>query len=436
MSISPSSNAATAPTAYQDLHIRCESKAPALQQENLNTLPGNLTYVILDNISGQAEGLVKSDRKNVYEFDSSPSEQQVVDKVATIVLSSPDRIKESRTVSGIPDDNEQRSLEDDNMDTLTPSSMDTTIHIGFPKVEQILNLWVAQGDCQEKRAEAALRIRAFLNHKTERSLILSYLCLKSSPDIFAEEPFISRLQILNLSFNSLEQLSKTISCCKQLSALQIYANPLLSQIPWEIARLPKLEQIWISHDMRSLLNPLNQIREGYQPQADRQIKKDQFVFGISDDMATPTSSYLLTPLPHIIWDGSFDLWVAQGDIEENRAEAKLRMIYFLRDPQATLLDLSYLRLKSLPDCLLNDQSFISRIQNLNLSFNSLRELPGVIYDCSQLITLDISKNPLESNIDARIRQHPRLKQLLISNNRCSLLPGPLFKEDGDDCLSF
>ncbi len=61
-----------------------------------------------------------------------------------------------------------------------------------------------------------------------------------------------------------------------------------------------------------------------------------------------------------------DEWSQQGESQENRAEAKDRIINFLKNPNENSLNLSGLNLKSLPH-IFDKQPFIFRLKALNLA---------------------------------------------------------------------
>ncbi len=225
MSAQPSSNPATTPTAYQDLHTRYESSNLIVQQESSNTLPESF----------QTGGQVKTDRREIHELDPLFSEQQAIHQVTATVLNSPKRIRKSRTAPRIPNNCKQHSLGDDSMAPPTRSQ------------KEILNQSVKQGASEERRANPESRMIYFLMNSEQTTLDLSGFGLESVPVCLLEKSFNRRLEELNLSGNNLRSIPKKIDQLRHLKVLHL-ANNQLQSLPKEIHRLRHLKVLHLANN--------------------------------------------------------------------------------------------------------------------------------------------------------------------------------------------
>ena len=86
-----------------------------------------------------------------------------------------------------------------------------------------------------------------------------------------------------------------------------------------------------------------------------------------------------------------DEWIDQAEPTEQRAEARSKIIDFLKDPRETSLDLDKMRLKSLPS-IFDQPPFILRLKLLSLCHNQLISLPEHIGLLRKLTFLNLAGN--------------------------------------------
>ena len=123
-----------------------------------------------------------------------------------------------------------------------------------------------------------------------------------------------------------------------------------------------------------------------------------------------------------------DTWVAEGEAEEQRAEARDRIVYFLKNAnqhQRQELNLEGLGLKSLPS-IFDAPCFASQLKYLFLSRNKLTTLPDQIGKLENLKFLFLEDNQL-ATLPEQVCQLWKLKELSLSNNRFITLPDQIGK---------
>ena len=108
---------------------------------------------------------------------------------------------------------------------------------------------------------------------------------------------------------------------------------------------------------------------------------------------------------------------SEEPLRDRATEEALRRIEQARKNGARKLDLSDLKLSTLPEAI----GQLSQLQELYLSGNQLSTLPEAIGQLSQLQELDLSGNQL-STLPEAIGQLSQLQALDLSGNQLSTLP--------------
>jgi Leucine-rich repeat (LRR) protein len=110
-------------------------------------------------------------------------------------------------------------------------------------------------------------------------------------------------------------------------------------------------------------------------------------------------------------------WLSKEFSRDPATKEALRRIEEVRKSGATSLDLSKLKLSTLPEAI----GQLSQLQQLYLSGNQLSTLPEAIGQLSQLQVLYLSSNRLRTLPEA-IGQLSQLQKLDLSDNQLSTLP--------------
>ena len=119
----------------------------------------------------------------------------------------------------------------------------------------------------------------------------------------------------------------------------------------------------------------------------------------TDVMTTEVLSDIQESVEQVFITQALDAWVAESSPEEKCAEARAKILYYLKTPALTSLDLSNLGLKSLPN-IFNVQGF-KKTTTLNLDNNQLAALPPSFGNLARLTYLDLSGNPLVTHLAPR-----------------------------------
>ncbi|MBX3719860.1 MAG: leucine-rich repeat domain-containing protein [Parachlamydiales bacterium] len=242
MSSQASSNESSALTVYQHLLRLHQSEDLIAKHESLNALPASYRQQIFSSISAQSGQALEADYGKVHVFNSLPKLQQAVAKVAVYAFQTLDQAEKDEIVSKIsehPGRNEMENLAADNIPVLLETMHDSLGDLS-PELQKILDEWVDQATEGEQRNEARSKVIDFLKDPRQTKIDLDSLKLKSLPEIFNAQPFISRLEILWLGDNCLTSLPEQICQLHNLQDLRLYWNQLTS-LPEEFSQLQNLE---------------------------------------------------------------------------------------------------------------------------------------------------------------------------------------------------
>ena len=113
-------------------------------------------------------------------------------------------------------------------------------------------------------------------------------------------------------------------------------------------------------------------------------------------------------------------WENENALGENRQAAVQRIRGFLNNTSQRTLDLSSLRLSTLPS-IFNSDPFVTRLTMLNVSLNQLTALPEAIGELRALQRLDVGFNQLTALPEA-IGRLQALQRLEVFNNQLRALP--------------
>ena len=404
---------------------------PEEKEECLNALPNNIRKKLFHNICVLAEHRPEALYGQMHIFDSPSQLQEAVQKVAEELFKSlpqtrQDQIEKtikreygslvlyhlSRAYHGAPAGNLPLMLR----------SMHSWAGGLTPKLQDILDAWVDEGEATEQRAEARKEILLFLTESQKNHLYLESLNLKNLPDIFNKYPFVSRLTHLNLSRNQLAVLPKTMGHLQNLEMLNLSWNLDLEELPNELIKLPG--DCGVSLTNTKLLERIH----SYDPKKALLFSPSKARF---ETNSNATIEFLRCYCPSAVFSGDLTselrdrltAWVCEGEAGEARAEAADRIMNFLKNPGESTLKLGGLDLKSLP-LIFDAPPFAARLTTLILSSNQLEELPEQIAQLHNLISLVLDDNQL-TTLPEQIAQLPHLATLVLSNNRLKTLPRPI-----------
>ncbi len=283
MSLQPLTEPVNRWTLYERLFNLHYSNASALNQENLDRLPEKFREVIFFNIWEQAGRPDIPNYGKLHVFESEDRLKNAVNKAALAVLGSfNQRIQDEIFVEiwkycgrSITQDSQWGKHYAPNNIPLLLQVMQRVLGELTPELQTILDEWVKQAADGEDRATAQLRIIHFLRDKQADTLNLKGLGLRSLPEIFDKEPFISRLIKLDCSKNKLTSLPETIGNLKNLQELYFNKNQL-ANLPKAIAGLQKL----------SMLTLYKNLLVGGMPEAICELQNLQFLDLSENQLAT------------------------------------------------------------------------------------------------------------------------------------------------------
>src|SRR3990167_6323890 len=116
-------------------------------------------------------------------------------------------------------------------------------------------------------------------------------------------------------------------------------------------------------------------------------------------------------------------WANENAPGENRQEAAIRIRDFLNNPDQSALNLSYLKLSTLPS-VFNSDPFVTRLTTLDVFSNQLTALPDAIWELHALKYLQVSNNRLTS-LPAEIGRLQALQRLDLDHNQLTSLPAEI-----------
>jgi hypothetical protein len=136
----------------------------------------------------------------------------------------------------------------------------------------------------------------------------------------------------------------------------------------------------------------------------------------------PISNAEIPPPLHLVVENQLYNWCEEIRLKDTpryqlRRVAAERMLNVYKDPQLTILDLSGLKLSSLPDCI----GQIPHLKGLDISKNQLKTLPDSVGDLSKLRFLSVDENQFALLPDC-IRRLSCLEQLVMCSNQLESLP--------------
>jgi hypothetical protein len=260
--------------------------------------------------------------------------------------------------------------------------------IGLDDASKILDPWVSKASHKEGRAEAAQRIRDFLNNPEQSTLDLSELELTELPlELFTIPALVNRLQILDLSQTELSYLPASIGCLTALTELNLAYNHL-SQLPDSIKCLTALKKLDLAG------NNLSELPEGMRwltMLTELKLNTNQlnrlpvFIIDLTALKVLHLSNNRLSQLPAPI-GGLTALTVLH--LSSNFFSELPDSVWGLT--ALTELRLSNNKLIQLPDSI----GRLTALTQLHLARNQLIQLPNSIGNLTTLTTLDLSVNSL------------------------------------------
>ncbi len=246
-------NQAIISTVYERLKRLYEFNAS--RQEDLKRLPEEFRNKIFHNIWEQAGGPDEADYGKLHVFECPIRLKEAVKNVAVAAFRSINRTDMDKISwkiwdrFGRPNSGDNRWGENHAADDilLLLKIMHTSLGDLTHEFEKILDEWVLQAETGEDRSKAKNRIINFLKDPRKTALALDGLGLKSLPDIFDKEPWISRLTELTLTGNQLRTIPDQICQLKNLNHLNISGNQLRT-IPDQICQLQQLRLLSLSNN--------------------------------------------------------------------------------------------------------------------------------------------------------------------------------------------
>jgi hypothetical protein len=240
-------------TVYQHLLTLHQSDDLDSKRDSLNALPESFRQSLFESISEQAGRPSDLDYAKAHVFDSLPILQQAVNKVAFHAFQSLSRDEKKQIGAKVCDRFCNPNLKDEDWKQIYVSNkipvllkkMHECLGDLTPELQQILDKWVDQGEPGEQRDRARSAIIEFLKDRSKTKLDLNSLELKGLPSIFDKEPFILRLERLQLDINKLTSLPAEICLLRNLTHLYLSHNKL-STLPAEIGQLKKLTKLLLT----------------------------------------------------------------------------------------------------------------------------------------------------------------------------------------------
>jgi Leucine-rich repeat (LRR) protein len=239
---------------------------------------------------------------------------------------------------------------------------------------------------------------------------LSNNFIKEIPENFCEK--LPNLKVLDLRDNKIEKLPDEISMLQGLMRLDL-TNNSISSLPHSLCTLAHLVSLHVEG------NPIKSIRRDIIACGTHRILKtlrdrhNQSPNADRDSICSPT-------IPDKEFPDKYAIKKTKGLVlhGKNLIEIPEQVFEEASEADISIVDLSKNKLTQLPDGL---SQLCTKLAELNMNSNALKEIPASIKIFENLKYLDISCNQLES-LPVQMSALKGLRELNISNNRFVTFP--------------
>ena len=274
-------------------------------------------------------------------------------------------------------------------------------------------------------------------------LELAKLGMTSMPLEILRPPFSPEVRVLNLTDNQIEEVPPEISNCSELTQLKLFGNKLKS-IPVEIVKLNRLKLLWLgSNKLKSVPNEVGRLT-GLEALSLDQNELEMLPITLGrlsglKELRVDKNPKMYGPPKHIVTMGRTRIMhylrlMDHGDMtgvltlkELNLTELPREMLSnkvfnCLREHETTIREL-YLdqnKLSAIDDEIMvvgtleNVAKQLSNLRVLSLANNTLRKVPHVVCNLSQLRTLNLEKNSLIKNLPVEMGNLTNLTSLQLT----------------------